>query len=513
MKRICSLALILTLLLAMIPGAAAAPEQPKLTSAAAYVMDYDTGSILYAKNETTLRAPASTTKLLTAYLVFDAMAAGWFSEDTLVPVSEAAYAVANDWELTNVVMEQGDSYTVRDLMSAMLVVSACGVCVSLAELVSGSEEAFVRQMNNKLWELGIEGYFVDSYGLSSENQISAQGLALLSQALIQDYPQVLDYTKQTEILFDGRRYGCTNCLLPGCSAEYEGADGLKTGSTTAAGKCLVGTAKQNGRRIIAVLLGAPYNSTRATEMVALLDYGFARLAELPVAPEAPTVPSEPSAPTQPDQEMPFPPEAVTDDADAAMRLYNLGLLRGQGTLANGSPDLALNDQLTRAQAVVLLLRLLGLEQEAFTTGTDCPFTDVPGWAEPYIALAWEKGLVAGVNEAGTLFDPDAPCDVRSYLTFLLRALGYVEKIDFYWDAALAYALQIGLDEATGLHSTGKIDRGIAARLAFGVLTCWTADGSQYLCDALVANGTLDAETAAQQGLPVNGWFFGVGDAA
>ena len=96
MKRICSLALILTLLLAMIPGAAAAPEQPKLTSAAAYVMDYDTGSILYAKNETTLRAPASTTQLLTAYLVFDAMAAGWFSEDTLVPVSEAAYAVANE---------------------------------------------------------------------------------------------------------------------------------------------------------------------------------------------------------------------------------------------------------------------------------------------------------------------------------------------------------------------------------------------------------------------------------
>ena len=92
MKRICSLALILALLLATIPGATAAPEQPKITSAAAYVMDYDTGSILYAKNETDLRVPASTTKLLTAYLVFDAMAAGQFSEDTLVPVSESAFA-------------------------------------------------------------------------------------------------------------------------------------------------------------------------------------------------------------------------------------------------------------------------------------------------------------------------------------------------------------------------------------------------------------------------------------
>ncbi len=515
MKRICSFALVFVLLLALVPGAAAA-QMPEITSAAAFVMDSDTGSILYAKNETTLRAPASTTKLMTAYLVFEAMAAGQFSEDTLVPVSDAAYAVANNWELTNVVMDPAKSYSVRDLVSAMLVVSACGVCVSLAELVSGSEEAFVRQMNDKLLELGLSGSFADSHGLSDENQISAQDLALLSQALIQDYPQVLEYTSQTTIQFDGRWYSCTNCLLPGCSAEYEGADGLKTGSTTAAGKCLVGTAQRNGRRIIAVILGAAYSSTRASEMVALLDYGFACLAEggtqVPSEPAAPVKPTHPNLP-DPDGSGSSLPDTVTDNADAALRLYHLGLLKGQGTLADGTPDLALNEELTRAEAVVLLLRLLGLEQEVFTSDAVSPFRDLPGWAEPYLALAWEEGLVAGVNTPATRFDPNAACDVRSYLTFLLRALGYEEKLDFYWDSALDYALRIGLDSAEGLSSTGAIDRGIAARLAYGLLSCWTADGTQPLCDKLIAEGALDAGLAAQQGLPVSGWFDGSTDAA
>lgn len=517
MKRICSLVLAFALLLAVAPGAAAA-GMPEITSAAAFVMDCDSGSILFAKNETTLRAPASTAKLMTAYLVFDAIAAGRFTEQTMVPVSDEAYAVAGNWELTNVTMDPEKSYSVRDLMNAMLVVSACGVCVSLAELVSGSEAAFVRQMNNKLLELGLDGAFADSYGLSNENQLSAQSLALLSQALIQDYPQVLDYTSQTGIRFDGVWYSCTNCLLPGCSAEYEGADGLKTGSTSAAGKCLVGTAKQGGRRIIAVLMGASSSSVRASEMVSLLDYGFACLETGTFLPSEPTDPVAPELPTGPiDPELsdgdPVLPETVTDDADAAMRLYRLGLLKGNGTLADGSPDLALNNTLTRVQAVVLLLRLLGLEQEVFTSNADAPFTDVPSWAEPYLALAWERGLVAGVDPAATRFDPDAPCDVRSYLTFLLRALGYVERSDFYWDSALVYALQIGLSEARGLHSTGEIDRGIAARLAFGLLSCQMADGSQLLCDELVAAGSLDAEQAARQGLPVSGWFAGVGDAA
>lgn len=511
MKRLCSFALIFALLLTLIPCASAAPI-PTITSAAAFVLDCDTGDILYAKNESELRAPASITKLMTAYLVFDAISAGQFTEDTMVPVSDAAYAVASNWDLTNVSMDQSRSYSVRDLMSAMLVVSACGVCVSLAELVSGSEAAFVQQMNRKLLELGLSGSFADCYGLSSENQISAQDLALLSQALILDYPQVLDYTKQTSIQFGGIWYSCTNCLLPGCSAAYEGADGLKTGSTTAAGKCLVGTAQRDGRRIIAVILGAPYSSIRATEMVSLLDYGFACLNEgfslgtvAPTTPDAPTAPTDPSATQTPGT------SGRISNADAAQRLYQLGLLRGQGTLANGSPDLALNEELNRAEAVILLLRLLGLEQEVFTSFATAPFTDVPGWAEPYISLAWARGLAAGVDT--DRFDPSAACDVRSYLTFLLRALGYEEKADFYWDTALDFARSIGLDGTDSLSSTGAIDRGIAARLAYGLLSCQTADGEQTLCDKLVAEGALDAELAVQLGLPVSSWFYMSTDAA
>ncbi len=509
MKRTFSAILVLALLLTLIPAAAAAPETPSITSAAAFVMDYDTGDILFAKNETTLRAPASTTKLLTAYLVFEAMAAGQFTEDTLVPVSEAAYAVASNWELSNVTMRKDASYSVRDLMNAMLVVSACGASVSLAEIVAGTEAAFVQRMNTKLIELGIDGSFVDSYGLSGNNQISAQGLALLSQALIQNYPQVLEYTKQTSIQFDGTWYGCTNCLLPGCSAEYAGADGLKTGSTSAAGKCLVGTAKRNGRRIISVILGAPYSSIRASEMVALLDYGFATLRTDVSEPQAPEEPSLPTEPTDPES----PSNPVTSNADAAERLYLLGLLHGQGYLPDGSPDLALNTVLNRASSVILLLRLLGLEQTALNTAAAAPFSDLSGWAwaEPYVALAYEQGLTAGVGN--NVFGPGADCDVRSYLTFLLRALGYVEGQDFAWSDALRFAQDIGIDGTDGLHATGSIDRGIAARLAYSALCCLMADGSQYLCDLLVEQGVLDAAIAAEQGLPVSGGFHLTVDAA
>ena len=287
MKR--SLALLLALALLLSVSAAAAP--PAISSRGAVVLDYDTGAVLFSQNGDTLLTPASTTKLLTAYLVFQAIEEGLFTEDTVVPISDRAVSVASNWDLTNVPMEKGGTYTVHDLISAMLVVSACGVCVSLAELVSGSEEAFVRRMNDTMAELGLVGSFTDCYGLADDNQITPLSLALLSQMLIRRFPQVLDYTKQRAIKFGGHWYGCTNCLLPGCSAAYEGADGLKTGSTTAAGKCLVGTAQRDGKRVIVVLLGASNSNVRAQEMTALLDYGFAAYAAVPV-PQLPDRPLE-----------------------------------------------------------------------------------------------------------------------------------------------------------------------------------------------------------------------------
>lgn len=480
MKKVLSIVLLLALLLST---TAAAATEPTITSKAAFVLDYDTGTILFAQNEDTLLVPASTTKLLTAYLVFEAMEAGQFTEDTLVPVSSHAREVSLDWELTNVPLKSDGRYTVRDLMSAMLVVSACGVCVSLAELVSGSEAAFVQKMNDTMAALGLDGSFTDCYGLSSQNQISARSLGLLSQALIERFPQVLGYTAQTAIQFDGVWYSCTNCLLPGSSAEYEGADGLKTGSTSAAGKCLVGTAKQNGRRIIAVLLGAAYSSVRATEMVALLDYGFALLEEgfiLPSIPELPSAPTEPTIPTTPT--VPDVPSASVSAEEAAWQLYELGLLRGQGTLPDGSPDLALRETLTRAESVVLLLRLLGQETAAFLSDASAPFIDVPDWAAPYVSHAWQQGLVKGIS--ATEFSPDSDCDVRSYLTLCFRALGYVEGSDFIWEQAVSFAAMLGLHAADGLQPTTTLTRGIAAQLTYGMLFCWMADGSQTLGQSL-----------------------------
>lgn len=461
MKR--SLALLLALALLLSVSAAAAP--PAISSRGAVVLDYDTGAVLFSQNGDTLLTPASTTKLLTAYLVFQAIEEGLFTEDTVVPISDRAVSVASNWDLTNVPMERGGTYTVHDLISAMLVVSACGVCVSLAEMVSGSEEAFVRRMNDTMAELGLEGSFTDCYGLADDNQITPLSLALLSQMLIRRFPQVLDYTKQRAIKFGGHWYGCTNCLLPGCSAAYEGADGLKTGSTTAAGKCLVGTAQRDGKRVIVVLLGASNSSVRAQEMTALLDYGFAQLAS-----------------GQPEQ-TPEGAASVTPDAEAAAwQLYELGLLKGQGTLPDGTPDLALEETLTRAEAVVLLLRLLAQEESAFLSEAQSPFNDVPGWAEPYVAYAWQNGLVAGVDSEH--FAPDDDCDVRSYLTLCYRALGYDEGVHFQWAQALDFAAPLGLAAAGGLSETQTLTRGIAAQLTYGALSCLMEGGDQTLAQFL-----------------------------
>lgn len=475
MKRSLATFLVLALLLSV---SAAAATPPDISSRGVFVLDYDSGAILFSQNGDTLLTPASTTKLLTAYLVFQAMEEGLFTEDTVVPVSDWAVSVSSNWNLTNVPMEKTGTYTVRDLLNAMLVVSACGVCVSLAELVSGSEAAFVRLMNDTMVGLGLEGSFADCYGLSDDNQITPRSLALLSQMLIERFPRVLDYTKQRAIKFDGRWYGCTNCLLPGCSAAYEGADGLKTGSTTAAGKCLVGTAQRDGRRVIVALLGASNSSIRAQEMTALLDYGFAVLEEgLPVQEPpasagdgAPAAPSAPSVPTAPDA------------AAAAWQLYELGLLKGQGSLADGTPDLALDETLTRAEAVVLLLRLLAQEESAFLSTAEAPFSDVPGWAVPYVAYAWQNGLVAGVDSEH--FAPDDACDVRSYLTLCYRALGYDEGTYFQWAQALDFAAPLGLTAAESLTETQTLTRGIAAQLTYEALFCRMEHGGQTLAEFL-----------------------------
>ena len=274
MKKILSVLLSMIILSTTLLGAVPAMAAPNITSRACCSIDVASGQVLYSKNADTRTPTGSTAKLMTAYLVFEAMAKGQFNENTVVTISRSAASVAADSGLSNVPLGTGQKYTVKDLLNAMLVASACGATVALAETVSGSEAKFVSLMNSTLTRLGLSGNYVQCYGADSRNVITARSLAKLGCIVVTEHPEILKYTKQASMTFAGVRYNNTNSLLPGRGSAYAGVDGLKTGSSTAAGKCICVTAQKDGSRVVCVIMGADTYDTRNKEMTKLLDDAF-----------------------------------------------------------------------------------------------------------------------------------------------------------------------------------------------------------------------------------------------
>ncbi len=246
-----------------------------LTSKAACAMDVYSGRVLYEYNADEPLAPASMTKVMTAYIVYDKMDKGEFDKTTQIVCSENAAALSQDPVATNVPLTAGEAYTVDELLGAMLLPSACAACTLMGEYISGSEEEFAKLMNQYVYYLGLEAYYDDASGLSDNNRISARSMAKLAARFIREYPDVLSYTSQPYIEFRGKRYSNTNSLLPGKSYEYLGADGLKTGTTTLAGRCLTATAVRDGKRIVGVTMRSTSASARYTDIHSILDAGFA----------------------------------------------------------------------------------------------------------------------------------------------------------------------------------------------------------------------------------------------
>lgn len=180
-------------------------------------------------------------------------------------------------------------------------------------------------------------------------------------------------------------------------------------------------------------------------------------------------------------------------------LYALGLFRGVGTLRDGTPDFALERPLTRQEAVVMLVRLLGREDAALAGSWELPFTDVTDWALPYIGYAYSAGLTRGVGE--TQFGGESTVSATQYLTFVLRALGYSSDTDFRWDAAWKYTDALGLTggEYTAEHPDTFL-RGNAAVVSCRGLTADCKDGSGTLADRLVAEGALTRSAVEASGL-------------
>ena len=279
MKRIAGpilLALILTIVFSVpVFGA----QTPSVGASGAAVIDFETGEFYYEKNGDTARPIASMTKVMSIYLVFEAIERGDLSLDSMVTASSyAAKVSANKNYSGHEGLVAGKQYKVDDLLKVILTASANGSVIVLAEAVSGSESAFVAKMNAKAQEMGITAHFADCCGLvSNGNAVTPKAMAQLAVNLIRDYPDVLKYTSLKSTSFNGKTFNSTNSLLKNNSVA--GIDGLKTGTTSAAGYCYTATANQNDRRIIAVVMKATSSAARFTDAKAMLEYGFATRSE------------------------------------------------------------------------------------------------------------------------------------------------------------------------------------------------------------------------------------------
>lgn len=271
MKRRYAALLTAALLLVLLPHTAARATGTLTTGAkAAVLMEKETGVLLYEQDAHVPLEPASVTKIMTLLLTMEALESGAFTTETEVRVSARAAAMGG----SQVYLKEGETMTVHDLLKAVAVASGNDAAVALAELVAGSESAFVEKMNARAKELGMaDTTFQNCTGLPAVGHLtSAYDIAVMSRELILNHPRIRTYST---IWMDTLREGAfqltnTNKLV----RFYEGCTGLKTGFTDGAGFCVSATAERDGMELIAVVLGCPDQSTRSQDAQALLSYGF-----------------------------------------------------------------------------------------------------------------------------------------------------------------------------------------------------------------------------------------------
>ncbi len=251
----------------------------------AILVDQNTGTVLYEQGSDTRVPVASITKLMTLLLTFEAVHDGKVTMDQTVPVSAHAASMGG----SQIWLEPGETFTLEEMIKAICISSANDAAVAVAELVGGSEPAFVSKMNARAAELGmLDTHYENACGLDRPGHLSsARDVAILSRYIMNTCPEVLKYTgiRLDELRGGQTQLVNTNKLL----RNYEGITGLKTGTTGGAGVCISATATREDLSLIGVVLGSPSGKERFEAARTLLDYGFANY-------EAGVVPSVPDAP-------------------------------------------------------------------------------------------------------------------------------------------------------------------------------------------------------------------------
>lgn len=244
------------------------PGVPKLDATGYILMDATSGKILAEKDSDKRMPPASLTKLMTMYIVSSALKNGQIHLDDKVRISTKAWKT----EGSRMFVKVGDEVPLRELMQGVVVVSGNDAAVALAEHIAGTEESFTTMMNEQARLLGMKNsHFLDSTGLPNPDHYStAHDIALLSQAYIKNFPEDYSIYSEKWFAYNSIKQPNRNRLL----WRYQYADGLKTGHTSEAGYCLVSSAKKDGMRLIAVVLGEPNDAARTEDSIRLMTYGF-----------------------------------------------------------------------------------------------------------------------------------------------------------------------------------------------------------------------------------------------
>ena len=282
-----------------ITAEAAAIEQPTIEAAAAFIIEPTTGKVLLNQNGDEKLGIASMTKMITEYILLEAIENGDLAWDDQISISEYAHKISQNYELSNVPLRVDETYSVEELYQAMAIYSANGATIALAEHIAGDEKTFVDMMREKVETWGITNYeLYNSTGLSnsdlygniylgstedSENTMTAREMAIVAQRLLIDFPDVLKTSSISEQKFregtsDEIKMTNFNWMLPGLIFERENVDGLKTGTTDFAGASMTGTAEEEGMRIITIVMNATNGqedeSKRFAETDKMMDWAF-----------------------------------------------------------------------------------------------------------------------------------------------------------------------------------------------------------------------------------------------
>ncbi len=274
-RRLVSIILLLLILITSIPLGAYAETDLKVNAKSAILMDVNTGAIIYKLNENDRLAPASITKVMTLLLGMEAVDSGRIKLDDKVMVSEHASQVKG----STVFLQAGETQIVEDLFRAIAIRSANDAAVALAEHIAGSEDIFVKMMNERAKALGMENtQFRNASGMPiDDHYISAYDVALMSKELLKHegvHEWLTTYMTEMKV---GKNKSSTQVMVNTnrLIKEYDGATGVKTGSTNEAGFCLSASAKRGNLELIAVIMGVNNSKLRFDEAKRMLDYGFA----------------------------------------------------------------------------------------------------------------------------------------------------------------------------------------------------------------------------------------------